>query len=149
MKRAAWFILLGAGLAACGGSDSGSPNSKWTGTIDVTSVVAAGTTTCASTQTVTITSTGVSKALVTIAGDGCVEFVNGDTIPHEPASSPHPTHGCLTNINPAGTPPGTAPVLLPGENFTTAPLGAGLAAPKNCGWHDHLNPPPAGGGGGY
>jgi len=159
MKRAAWFILLGAGLAACGGSDSGSPNLKWTGTIVVTGNASAGTPCAAGqTQTITITANGATPTTVTVPGDGCVEFVNNDTVPHQPSSSPHPTHDCLPSFNP--TPPvnhvaGTGPALPHDDpvgvgRYTTPALGIGLpAAGKTCGWHDHLNPPPAGGGGGY
>jgi hypothetical protein len=155
MMRTASLVILGAGLAACGGSDSSSPNLKWTGTIIVTGTAAAGTACAAGqTQTITITATGATPASVTVPGDGCVEFVNMDSIPHEPSSSPHPTHGCLPDFNPnppAGFPAGTGPVLAAnGGTFTTPALGIGLtAAGKTCGWHDHLNPPPVGSPGGY
>jgi hypothetical protein len=146
MTRTTPLAAIVMALAACG-TDNSMPN-PWHGTITVTSGVAAGVTTCASTQTVTLSSSAVTPQTVSVPGDGCVMFVNDDGAPHQPASDSHPIHDCLTNLNPAGTPPGTGPVISPGGSFTTAPLGAG-AAPTTCGWHDHLNPPGTTVGGGY
>jgi len=79
-----------------------------------------------STNTITITSSGVSPKSVQIAVGSRVLFVNNDTRSHNMASDPHPEHTDCPQMDTVG-------FLSPGqahetENFVTA---------RTCGFHDH------------
>ncbi|MFI5177353.1 MAG: hypothetical protein ACHQO8_02255 [Vicinamibacterales bacterium] len=81
------------------------------------------------TNTITITSSGVSPKSVQIAAGGRVLFVNNDTRSHNMASDPHPEHDQCPEINQVG-------FLSAGQsretgNFVTA---------RTCGFHDHDDP---------
>jgi len=140
MRLWQWIAAVGlAGLAACGGPAAGGGGAgvnAFTGTITVTSALPAGTTTCASTQTVTFTAAGADIHAVSIAGGGCIKFTNGDTADHQPAAR-------ASNPCPALDAPGP---LHGGASFTTQPLGA-ASGMETCDWQDLLNPPGSGGGG--
>ncbi len=131
-------LLCLVALAGCGGNGSGGGTNPWLGTLQITSAAPGGATTCATTHTVRFTASGVAPTSVTAAGGDCVAFENQDTAPHQPASNPHPTHTQCPELNAPGP-------LTQGMTFTTAVL----SGPKTCGWHDHLNPPATGTGGGY
>lgn len=135
------ILVLAAALGACGGSDNSAPY-MWGGTVTVTAGTAS--TTCTSTVTVTYSATGVTPSSVSVPVGGCVDFVNHDTVAHWPESNPHPTHTQCPWLNMAlaGPPAG----IQPGASFTVGPAPA---PPMVCGFHDHLNPPPVGGMGGY
>lgn len=137
------IALVGlVGLAACGGGygggggGGGSAINAFTGTISVTSALPAGTTSCAATTIVTFTAGGANIHQVSIAGGGCVQFMNGDSADHQPASRAS---------NPCAALNAPAP-LHAGQTYTTPPLGA-ASGMQTCDWEDLLNPP--GGGGGY
>ncbi|MBI5069953.1 MAG: hypothetical protein HZB56_17095 [Deltaproteobacteria bacterium] len=136
------FLLL----AACGGGgDSpagggGQTTNIYTGTITVTSAMAAGTTSCQGTTAVVrfkAAGGGADIHSVTVAGGGCVQFVNDDGADHRVAGR-SATTGCGGLNAPAATPAG--------QSYTAGPLGA-AAGPITCDWQDSLNPPGAGGGG--
>jgi plastocyanin len=112
-----WFVAaagLSVTLAACGGSDSPTGPSDGGGSGAIT--------------TITITSTGVSPASVTVAPGSRVTFVNSDSRPHEPASDPHPTHGSCPPIDQIG-------FIAAGQSRTSGNLNT----PGTCSYHDHLN----------
>lgn len=129
-------------LAACGGGGAdgggGPALNAFTGTITVSSARPAGVTTCQGAPAVVRFTAGGGEALPhdpTVAGGGCVQFVNDDAAPHQPAPR---GVGCIGLAAPA--PLGT------GQSFTTGPLGSSAGA-TTCDWQDALNPPVAGGGG--
>jgi len=104
-------------IASCGGAET--PSAPTDGS-------AAG-------RTVTITATGASPNLLTIAPGTRVLFVNDDTRAHNMTSDPHPEHDVCPEINVVG-------LLGPGQRRETGNLNA----VRTCGFHDHDNPPPAG-----
>ena len=124
--------ILAAALAACGGSEDPAPN-PWLGTVTVTGGTPA-------TVDVTFSATGVSPSGVSVPAGGSIRFVNADAVAHWPESNPHPTHTQCPWLNMPAE-------ILAGGSFTVGPA---TATPTTCGFHDHLNPPaPGGGGGGY
>lgn len=78
------------------------------------------------TNTVTITSSGVSPKSVQIAVGARVLFVNNDTRSHNMASDPHPEHDQCPEINQVG-------FLSPGQSRETG----NFVAARTCGFHDH------------
>lgn len=124
-------------LSACGGGGGGGGGVApvaFAGTLNVSSALPAGTTTCQATTVVTFTADGADVHAVTLAGGGCLQFVNADTAPHRPAAF--------------GDTPCTeldGPSLAKDATYTTPPLDG----PRACTWQDALHPLPAGGGGGY
>lgn len=140
MKAISSALFLAA-LGACGGSESMAPY-MWGGTVTVTAGTVS--TTCVSTATVVYSAAGVSPSNVSVPVGGCVDFQNQDTVAHWPESNPHPTHTDCTWLNMplAGPPAG----IQPGGHYTVGPAPS---PPMTCGYHDHLNPPSTGGGGGY
>ena len=103
--------------AACGNSPSGPSGGQ-------------------NTPTMTISSTGMSPAQVTVAPGGRVLFVNNDTRGHDMEWDPHPDHQgpcTLAGVNPPG-------FLTPGQSRETG----NFVNVQSCGFHDHDNPPPGG-----
>lgn len=123
-------LILVAALAACGGNDS-APY-MWGGAVSVTGGTP-------STVTVTYSAMGVTPATVSVPAGGSIAFVNSDTVAHWPESSPHPTHTQCPWLN--------MPAAIVAGGSTT--VGPATATPTSCAFHDHLNPPAMGGGGGY
>jgi plastocyanin len=79
------------------------------------------------TNTITITSAGVSPKNITVARGSQVTFVNSDNRPHEMASDPHPSHG-------------SCPEIENGVGFMTAgqtKQTGNLNTARTCGYHDH------------
>ena len=125
------------GLAACGGASpasTGVPQNAFTGTFTVGTAMPVGTTNCLATAEVVITAAGVAPHAVTVAGGGCVVFLNNDSAAHKIASNS--VGGCTELAFPSS--------ISAGGNVITVPL----AGPRNCNWEDSFNPPPVGGGGG-
>lgn len=122
-------------LSACGGGggDGGAAPVAFAGTLDVTSALPAGTTTCQATSVVTFSAAGADVHAVSLAGGGCIQFVNTDDAPHRPA--PFGEVPCAELGGPS---------LAKGASYTTPPLDG----PRACVWQDGLNPMPPGGGGG-
>ena len=83
--------------------------------------------------TITITTSGVSPAQVTVSAGSRVLFVNNDTKSHNMASDPHPEHTDCPEINAVG-------LLQPGQSRETGNLNT----VRTCGFHDHDDPPPGG-----
>jgi plastocyanin len=108
-------LLMGAALACGGGSPSASPTAP--------------STTPVSTNTITITSGGVTPKDITVAAGSQVTFVNSDTHNHEMASDPHPEHTDCPEINQVG-------LLSPGQSRQSGNLNT----KRICGYHDHQNP---------
>ena len=77
--------------------------------------------------TITITSTGVNPAQVTVGVGQAVTFTNSDSRSHEIASDPHPAHGSCPSIE-AGL-----GVLGAGQTKVTH----GFGNTGTCGFHDH------------
>ena len=78
-------------------------------------------------NTITITSSGVSPKSITVARGSQVTFVNNDSRPHDMASDPHPTHR-------------SCPEIEDGIGFMSAgqtKLTANLNTARTCGYHDH------------
>ena len=80
-------------------------------------------------RTITISATGVSPAVLTVAAGSRVTFVNNDSRRHEMTSDPHPEHSECPEINAVG-------VLQPGQSRETG----NLVAVRTCGFHDHEQP---------
>jgi len=115
------IVLLGT-LSACGGGGSTSPGGCGTAI-----VVRDGGTGGPNGATVTMTSSGVSPASVTVAVGQTVTFVNNDTRSHEIASNPHPQHGSCPSME-AGL-----GVIAAGQTKITH----NFANAGTCGYHDH------------
>ncbi len=119
MKKSIWlsiilflFIIV---LAGCAKKETESLPSD----IEVTS---------AQQYTVHMKSTGFEPAELSIHPGDMVEFVNDDTVAHQPASGMHPTHQICAGFDAmAGVAPGSSYSF----KFTIA---------KECPMHDHLNP---------
>ncbi len=124
--------LFLAALGACGGSTAPTAPYMWGGTVTITAGTAS--TSCVSTATVVYSASGVSPSNVSIPVGGCVDFENHDTVAHWPESNPHPTHTDCPWLN--------MPSPIAAGGSTT--VGPAPAPPMTCGFHDHLNPPPAG-----
>lgn len=110
-------LLLGAVMAACGGSSPTTPSPP------------SGSGGGSTTTTITITSSGVSPTEITVAPGTRVTFVNNDSRSHSMSSDPHPEHSDCPEINQAG-------MLQPGQSRETG----NLTAVRTCGFHDHDNP---------
>ena len=78
--------------------------------------------------TVTISSTGVNPAEVTVAVGGRVTFINNDIVSHDIAGGPDPSRPDCLEINEAG-------FLVPGQSRATAPLPTA----RTCEYHDHAH----------
>ena len=106
-------------LGGCGGSStsSGSGGSPTTPT-----------TTLAPTggPTITITASGVGPKQLEIPLGSRVTFINNDTVPHEMASDPHPTHEICPPVNEVSA-------LTPGQSRQTGVFNTA----RTCGYHDH------------
>jgi plastocyanin len=124
-KRTLAMVVVAAGAAAligaCGGSDAGPSPSGGGGN---NSGGGGGTPTA--TNTITITSGGVSPKGITIARGTQVTFVNNDSAPHEMNSNPHPNHGDCPEIDQIG-------FLAAGQSKLTG----NFVSPGTCGYHDH------------
>ena len=105
-------VALAAVVAACGGDDSTAPSPP-----------------PAATNTITITSSGVSPKNIAVARGSQVTFVNNESKPHEMASDPHPEHTDCPEINSVG-------VLSNGQSRQTGNLNTA----RTCGFHDHEDP---------
>jgi plastocyanin len=131
IKTASFAVaaLAAAGLAvACGGSSTGPSSSGGSNSGGGTS--GGGST---STNTITITSAGVSPKDITVSIGSRVTFVNNDSIGHDMNSDPHPEHttcgdGTQFNINVGN--------ILAGQSRSTQNLNAA----KVCTYHDHNQP---------
>ena len=78
--------------------------------------------------TIEITHAGFSPPFIPIPSGTTVKFVNSDTVPHWPASDPHPAHTECPGFDALRpVPPGGSYV------FTFNDV-------KTCHYHDHLNP---------
>jgi plastocyanin len=122
--RFAFSVTSLAVLAACGGGSNGGTNPGGGGTAVI---VRDGGTGGASGATVTMTSSGISPASVTVAVGQTVTFINNDTRSHEIASNPHPQHGSCPGIE-AGLGIVAAGQTKVTHNFANA---------GTCGYHDH------------
>jgi plastocyanin len=115
--RCVVLLLVAAVLPACGsGSAPSGPSGNG-----------------AEGRTITISSSGVTPAQLTISPGTRVLFVNNDSVRHNMTSDPHPEHDDCPEINTIGA-------LAPGQSRETGNLNA----VRTCGFHDHDNPPPAG-----
>jgi hypothetical protein len=79
------------------------------------------------TVTVAITSSGLSTKEISLGSGESLRFENQDSVAHQIASNPHPTHSDCSEMN--------GPSLSPGDGFTVT----GAATARDCGFHDHLN----------
>jgi len=109
--------ITGLLIAACGSSTSPS------------NVPPPGSTPPVATNTITITSAGVSPRNVEVALGTRVMFVNNDTRSHNMTSDPHPDHNICPDLNQVG-------FLAPGERRETG----NLVTARTCGFHDHDSP---------
>jgi plastocyanin len=110
--RRSWLVRLGSiAVALLAGHCGGGPSSPTNGA-----------------ATISITSTGVSPAVVRAPLGGRVTFVNNDSRPHAMSSDPIQTHTDCPPINDVGT-------LSPGQSHDTGIMDV----PRTCGYHDHIN----------
>jgi hypothetical protein len=107
-------ILLCVLAASCGGGGSSAPTVP---------------TTPSNPNTFTLTSSGVSPKIFTVAPGTRVLFVNNDSRRHDMTSDQHPDHLDCQEINSVG-------LLNPGQSRPTL----NLIAVRTCGFHDHENP---------
>lgn len=77
--------------------------------------------------TVEMTPSGFSPKELTVKKGSEVIFVNKDTVPHWPASGPHPAHTCYPGFD-AKSP------VAPGASYSHV-----FDLAKTCGFHDHIN----------
>jgi plastocyanin len=109
------FLFAGV-MTACGGSSSPTaPGGPTSGTVTVGA-------------TITITSSGVSPATVSVDAGQSVMLVNNDSKAHEISSNPHPSHTDCPALN-FGS-------LAVGQSRTSN----ALTTARTCGYHDHLDP---------
>jgi plastocyanin len=80
-------------------------------------------------STITITAAGVAPSSLDVAAGTMVTFVNQDSVSHDIASNPHPTHTDCPEINQVRS-------LAPGQSKQTSAFGNG----RTCGFHDHGQP---------
>ena len=78
-------------------------------------------------NTITITSSGISPKTLTVSPGSQVTFVNSDTRDHALASDPHPEHTDCPEIDIVFT--------SPGQSRQTS----NLVTKRVCGIHDHLD----------
>jgi plastocyanin len=109
--RVARVIALSAVVSACGGSST-APSSA-----PVPPVVS---------NTITITSSGVSPKNVQIAVGSRVLFINNDSRSHNMQSDPHPEHTDCPELETVG-------FLSPGQSHETK----NFVTARTCGFHDH------------
>jgi plastocyanin len=109
--RVARVIALSAVVGACGGS-SAAPSSA-----PVPPVTS---------NTITITSSGVSPKNVQIAVGSRVLFINNDSRSHNMQSDPHPEHTDCPELETVG-------FLSPGQSHETK----NFVTARTCGFHDH------------
>lgn len=114
----AWLVL-GFGLAACGG-DGGSSNPAGPSTGGGSGQVGA---------TVTLTATGVSDAQPRINVGSRIRFTNNDSRVHQIFSTPHGPHTDCPALNEIG-------LLQPGQSRDSGVLNDR----RGCGFHDHNLP---------
>jgi len=100
-------------VGACGGSSPASAPAPVTGPP-------------VSSNTITITSSGVSPKNIQVAVGSRVLFINNDTRSHNMASDPHPSHDDCPELNQVG-------FLSPGQSRETG----NLVTARTCGFHDH------------
>lgn len=79
--------------------------------------------------TVTITAAGVTPSSLTVYAGTIVTFVNQDSVNHDMASNPHPTHTDCPEVNQVRS-------LAPGQSKRTGAFGAA----RTCGFHDDSQP---------
>ena len=84
-------------------------------------------------NTITITASGVSPKTMQITLGSRVRFLNSDSRPHNMASDPHPEHTDCPEFDQVG-------FLSPGQARETG----NFVNPKTCGFHDHDIPDNAG-----
>jgi plastocyanin len=109
--RVARVIALSAVVSACGGSST-APSSA-----PVPPVAS---------NTITITSSGVSPKSVQIAVGSRVLFINNDSRSHNMQSDPHPEHTDCPELETVG-------FLSPGQSHETK----NFVTARTCGFHDH------------
>jgi plastocyanin len=109
--RVARVIALSAVVSACGGSST-APSSA-----PVPPVAS---------NTITITSSGVSPKNVQIAVGSRVLFINNDSRSHNMQSDPHPEHTDCPELETVG-------FLSPGQSHETK----NFVTARTCGFHDH------------
>lgn len=98
--------------AACGGGGGNSGGGSPTGPT--------------TTNTITITSAGVSPQSITVTPGSRVTFVNNDSRPHTMNSDPHPEHGECPAIDQVG-------FISAGQSKQTGNLND----VRTCRFHDH------------
>ena len=118
--KATWGFMVVASIALAGctsnNSPGGNPGAPSTG---------GGTPTA--TTTITIASSGVSPKSIIVPRGSQVTFINSNSVPHEMASDPHPTHGSCPEIESG------VGFISPGQSKLTGNLNTA----KTCGYHDH------------
>lgn len=126
--------LLGAlWLAGCGSAGGGGVSAlAFAGTVSVTSASPGGA--CVSTTLVTFSAMGTDLHTLSVPGGACLDFLNADAAPHQPAA--FGTSPCA-QLN--------GPSLATNQHYVTPPFDG----PATCQWQDALHPIPAGGGNGY
>ena len=107
------IIVVALSIAGCG-SSSTSPSSVAASPPPVSS------------NTITITSSGVNPKNIQVALGSRVLFINNDTRSHNMASDPHPSHDDCPELNQVG-------FLSPGQSRETG----NLVTARTCGFHDH------------
>jgi plastocyanin len=104
------FALGCAALATgCGGDSATSPSGA--------------------TATITITAAGVNPSTLTVDAGSVVRFVNQDSVNHDIASDPHPSHTDCPELN-------RVRLLKPGDSGETSAFSSG----RSCKFHDHGQP---------
>jgi hypothetical protein len=79
--------------------------------------------------TITMTSAGVSPAMLTVPLGTRVLFINNDTRSRQMSSDPHPEHTGCPELNTIG-------FISPGQTRETGNLNVA----RTCGYHDHNDP---------
>jgi plastocyanin len=116
VNRAVVAAAIATATASCGGGSS-TPASPSSGGSTGTG------------STVTITSSGVSPATLTVSPGTRVTFVNNSGGTREVSSNPHPEHTDCIEINQVGN-------LTNGQSRETGNLNT----VRTCGYHDHNDP---------
>ena len=119
MRRQVLVVVATVCLGACGGSSTSS-GSGGSPTTPTTTLPPGGG------PTITITASGVGPKQLEIPVGSRVTFINNDTVPHEMASDPHPTHEICPPVNEVSA-------LTPGQSRQTGVFGSA----RTCGYHDH------------
>jgi plastocyanin len=109
--RVARAIVLATVASACGGSST-APSSAPAPPV--------------ASNTITITSSGVSPKNVQIAVGSRVLFINNDSRSHNMQSDPHPEHTDCPELETVG-------FLSPGQSHETK----NFVTARTCGFHDH------------